>query len=314
MKKKIFIVAMVLMFVVASVALVACGEKKQGDNNSGEQLKQVKFTEDMTKEQICETIKGLENFTIEYVLSENNKDGEIPEDNRLLIGKNFFYYPGAWQFIEGNRVYAYALSDGDEDDLVMITDYTGYDVKENMFTGLQEYGQYVIDSLSTCEYAIENGNLRIFKFEGDEYDVIIKDCNSTVFTVPESFADYKTRKATEDVIEYRLSYDEKSYVISIDSWLRSFEIPAEHNGLPVSFTSSTVADLEEVTLQASITKLESSYYWDGSYEKRDVELHVIFKGTKKQWSEIEKDEQWTSANKVRVTCSDGEYVEESESL
>lgn len=300
-----------MIIVVALLALVACGDKGGGDSQGGDaQLTRVEFSKDMTKEQICEIIEGLDNFTIEYTLSEANKDGELPEYPLFLFGRDFFVYSTVWQFVEGNRAYAYAIDTKDNNaETIMITDYTGYDAKDNLLDVLAPYQQDIIKALSTHDYAIVDGNLKIFKYEGDEYDIIVKDCNSTVLTIPEAFSDYKTREATEKVIEYKLAYDQKSYDITIDGGLRSFEIPAEYNGLPVSFTIGSVRYLEEVTLQSSITKLEGSFSWDGTYEKRTEELHVIFKGTKEQWGNIEKNEEWTSVNKVRVTCSDGEYVE-----
>lgn len=296
MKKKIFIVAMVIML-FACVPLVACDKKSDA----------VKFDEKMSFEEICKLIDGLDSVTIEH------------DDYTEMIGSNFCIVIGsdgqACEFVENNIHYNfyYHKYEYSEYEVISIVDYGDFDTqnfKRWRGSELSQTKYWIKEQLTYNKYYVENGNLRIV----GENSSIIKDCNSTLFIVPDRYADYKNRETTDDVVSFYLSNDATNYSVYISKYVVKYELPDSHEGLPIGVGRYGIQYLEELVLPANGFVLDESTM---TYLDNKTELHVIYKGTKDQWKNIERvgdGDSWEVGTYLRVTCSDGEYVEESESL
>lgn len=302
MKKKIFIIAMVLLIsIITSIVFVACNDDKESEV--------VKFTSNMSQEEVFDTIDGLKSFTCEFVRSKDNVDGENIDDY-FMYGENFYVYDigfgSVYQFVDGNRYYS--LTEG-EKGLCEIVDYSECEINystyfnEIMTDGKNKFIMAIANNY--CTYEVEDGNLRIVGIQRG-YDCIIKNCNTTSINIPESLKDYKTRSATSQGIIYKLSTDNTCYDLYCQRLVSSFEVPQMYNELPVRISYSSIQYLEKVVLPENIN---ITYATSGRYDLVDYGLDVVYKGTKAQWAEIDNIAKWSSLSReVKVTCSDGEYV------
>lgn len=308
MKKKKSFISLVLAFcliVPAMFMLFACGRL----DNTG--LAKIEFTDSMTKEEIISMLGKVENFAVEdhdeyyggkfwkhvytvdgfYMTRHSEETGEFD-------GTYSFY------FIEDNRAYDFIYCDDNkpENDRVIITDLIGYEI-ENSYGAKQEI-EYIIDNINKGDYTIENGNIKTVMRDGSE--IIYKNFNTTTIPeIPARYKDYKTMKTNRYAVKYELGSDDTYSVEYISEYIKSCEIPETYNGKQVTeFRGSYFSEssLQTLTLPTSIKKL-------GDYlSVGDSGLHVIYKGTKAQWKEIENSDIWSKESDVRITCIDGDYV------
>ena len=307
MKKKILIVAMVLC--ILALTLVACLNDDNEELNTGEGLPPIKLTEDMTTQQIIDAINAAKNLTFGF--------GDVDEDNYMIIGETYFVYnyktfdESYIQFMAGNKRYvAYLDFETKEVEWYKKVNFDGYDA--NLKKSFEHWMFYnkkeILETLNQdYPYEINDGNLRVYDAETNETYLELKDLNSSILVLPESFKDYKTREETNSPIEYELNSDETKYEITIASGIVSYEIPSSYNGLPVEVTYANVECVSELTLPSNITELKGQNYFF-YYPEEEKEIHIIYRGTKEQWASIEKTSEWRTY--TRVTCTDGEYVEQ----
>ncbi len=312
MRKKIFaLITAVALVAMLCLSLVACNE----DDGF--------FTDEMSQEEIIEKLGEIENCTVVYhtVQSIYTGEGVVMHESvqETRASKEFIYKKwydkredndrteSELKFFEGAKVYN--ITTNSSGDYIQITDYNGYDVggfdySVSVDWAVSQFAEWV----KTGKCVVENGNLK-YEYPGanewSESSCVLKDCNTTKMpSIPEKFKDYKNMAATEDIVRYSLSEDETYYRVSgIDSCLKSYEVPATYNGIPVKECGAN-AFLTTLTLPTSIVKL--------TYCGRTAdagELHVVYKGTKEQWAQVENHEEWNADNGVRVTCVDGDYVE-----
>lgn len=308
MKRKLLAIILIIVLALSVCAIFASCDN---DNATG-----YKFSDDMSREEIIEAINSLDNFTYEYYLND-----EL--DQVHYIGNSFY---GCWNyrvgrydlsFIEGNRIYNiyYANIDVDgnfSNEEIKIYDFTGYDTSD-LCSETKIYMRNIIryQFLSWIEggeeYTIEDGNL-CFSWSDSRrtWEDKIKDCNVTTFLLPEKYANYADMDATEELITYD-QYD-GYYKISINSYISSYEVPESYNGLPICIDTSCLT-MRGITLPENI-KLKSSIKDNSGYSKSTT--HIIYKGTKAQWEQIQYAVEWCENTQITVTCSDGDYVVNAE--
>ncbi len=306
--KKFFILVLVLCIV--SLALVACNQNNDDEElNTGEGLTPIEFTEDMTTEQIIDAVNSAKNLTFGF--------GDVDEDNYMIVGETYFVYnyktfdESYIQFMAGNKRYvAYLDFKTKEVEWYKKVNFDGYDanLKKSFDRWMFYNKKEILETLNRdYPYEIKDGNLRVYDAETNEIYLELKDLNSSILVLPESFKDYKTRKETNSPIEYELNSDNTKYVVTIASGIVSYEIPSSYNGLPVEVIYENVECVSELTLPSDLTELKGENYFF-YYPEEEKEIHIIFKGTKEQWASIEKTSEWRTY--TRVTCTDGEYVEQ----
>jgi len=299
MSKKKLILAIVLIAVL--VVLVSCSAIEDG------MTAPKRFSEGMSVEQICGIIKNLKNVTVTEYYKEEDINAVIKFSDDFLSLENGD--DSVTSFFEDNREYVFNVSEEGEVSY-WITDFNGYHTKKLAYDDFSIYKKGLIEALEGGqEYKIVDGKLIVEDLNGR--DIELKDCNYTKFSIPSGFENYKSLEANVEPVEFSLSSDGTYYSIdNVDSLLYSYEFPETYNGLPVDYSQFSywfVSQLDEVTLPATITILDGE--WDEDYRPDDT-LHIIFKGTKEQWAKIKKSDCWLTTNGNRVTCVDGEYVDE----
>lgn len=293
-----------LEWATSSSVKVVCSD---GEYSYDALRKQVDFSEDMSKEEVIQRLKDLKYFIFRF-----DNDAIYYVGDKLMILNLFIEgveMPYIYEFFEGKR--GYEIEIGGE---MRITDFTGYDVDIDTYfacymnDGLKDV---VYENVANGKYSIEDGCLVAYEESEDEserYKYVIQPCiEAPTGTIPEGYEDYATRETTEDTISYTLSEDEKYYTLSyIKEYFHSFEVPETYNGLPVTkLSASTISTFENIVIPTSITEIPSSVYDISELNSRT--LNIEYKGTKEQWHELSKDLEWTRADHIKVTCSDGVY-------
>lgn len=274
----------------------------------------VKSTDSTTKEQIIAELGKVESFTYD---GYRNSELQIT----YFFGAHFYGYQMAmsetyyYSFIEGNCLYDiehWKPGDRYVDRFVKV-DFTGFDIADD---GSAEYFMHsYIQAINDGEFtsSVENDNLKLeasFSEDDETTNIthVLTDFNTTTIPeLPEEFQDYKTREATKEPVYYKLSADGTYYTLtSFDSYIRSIEVPAEHEGKSATafLTNCHSSAIKTITLPTSITILNSGC----DYNAKNGELHIIFKGTKAQWEAITNSDAWSKTEGVRITCTDGDYV------
>lgn len=309
MKKRLFGLIMAVMLIAAlCVSFVACNDN--GDNDDVPNA--IAFSEDMSKAEIIEQLGKIENLTLEaYNTGEKH--------STYYVGKTFFWCDYAagnsrFEFVDGKRMYYGEYYPNGSGTYIGMTDYTDYDADlAPYFTDMlqEDYIDKFVEYVNNDAYFIENGNLKHEEtktIDGVEQTVVLTvyDCNVTTMpSLPNAFADYKTMSATNAVVEFNLSSDETYYNVGfIDRYVKTYEVPSAYNGKPVKeFIAGCYSEnLKTVTLPTSIVKLGYC-----GHDAADGELNIIYKGTKAQWASIENSDNWANTDGVRITCTDGDY-------
>lgn len=260
---------------------VTCIDGEYSDTDDETPIK-FNFTEDMSKEQICDAINELESFTMML-------DSQI-----LRLGKNFVYVENDGLFLYYEQK-TYVIDSKFK--VVELIDYSGYDA--NVCQYIENYMDYYKDLVisqinSGSKYTISNGNLVI------SGAMMLKDANATTIDdLNGKMSEWLDATPTRKAVEYELSEDKTYYTISsMGEYLVNYEVPTTYNGLPVRVNYiDDMNYLSELTIDASVTQLGGTIK-----SSRSSELHIIFKGTQEQWDNIEKSDAWTEKNNVRVTC------------
>lgn len=316
MRKKIFALITALALVATCcLLLVACNE----DDGF--------FTGDMSQEEIIEKLGEIENCTVVYRSVNKYNEGSTLHEQMFetRVAKEFLYEKEynkyeyedrdtnestclTLKFIEGAKVYRFDSRIEPIQGLI-IADYTGYDIESFDYSwSVNAQVSQFVEWVKQGKCVVENGNLIYSdenEYSGSKFSYVLKDCNKTKMpSLPDKYKDYKNMDANKDLITYNLSVDGTYYIVRhIDSCIKSYEVPATHNDIPVKeFDAYSYSNLKSLTLPTSIVKMGEC-----RHDAEDGELQIIYKGTKTQWGEIENHENWEKEG-IRITCSDGEYV------
>ncbi len=203
MKKKIFALITALALVaILCLSLVAC------DDNDGDSPKAIRFTENMSKEEIIEKIGDIRNCTVE-VYNDVNEDGHhtgtVALYGTYYYGEVFACYSkptfSAWEFVEDGRCYGIGeerYDDGEVDGFIDIFEATD-ETLDYFEETIVYYRDMVINAVNSGEYSIVDGGIKVAADNGYNSYYIVKDCNSTKMpTVPEKYKDYKNFELTTD--------------------------------------------------------------------------------------------------------------------
>lgn len=278
-----------------------------GDYSYDEIKKQWTFQEDMTQEEIIQAVKDLKAFSFRYA-----DEVTYYVDEKTMIYEMYYENGEPWQyahlFIEGTRYYEIVGSGGEY--YLDITDFAGYNIDMDGYIKRMvddELKGSIYDAVTKGQYRIEDGCL-IWNEEDTGVTIIVKDSPSMpAGNIPDEYADYATREATDNVVRYVLSEDGTYYEISwVESYLTSFEVPETYNGLPVkALTSSSISTFDSITIHAGVTEIPSELNKLSAMYQHV--LNIEYKGTKAQWRNISHNRKWSYGDDVKVTCSDGVY-------
>lgn len=326
MKRKLFVLTTaILLVLLLCFALVACGDNGKSGHKS------IRFTDDMTKEQIFETLEQAESFTVEaYAEVKNEEQYDILHAFSYYVGKHYYYFENLiqctrnWQIFDDGCKYAIGqyYTKGTQTEGPSVIDYSNYDaVKE-----INYVERFVKVDPKQYDFSVDivDGNLKLTiiekEIEINEYGVrteesnngyfIFKDFNKTEMPpLPEGYENYKEIAVPTEVGYYSPdSYWELSYYefSGVDSQIISYEVSDTYDGKPVKVLDilTNASSLKTLTIPTSIVKVERCYH-----NAEDGELHIIYKGTKAQWAQVENHEMCNSIKGIRVTCIDGDYVE-----
>lgn len=209
MKKVIKIVAIVLAICSFALVFVACGDKKDGNNDTVNNLPKVELSDDMTLEQIKETLKDVRNYSFTYHWGDDvnwefrcSDNGFIQKHIGESDGENYIQSIGI--FYEGNIGYDMTYEKYvDKDD--EFYEYYVLEINEEYKNDLKEESDFLHQYLDDDELVsarVENGKL--FVVFGD-YTVTFYDFNKTVMNPEEHFKGYKDLA----IGEYFKDYDNK---------------------------------------------------------------------------------------------------------
>lgn len=314
MKKRVLIFVLLALL---SFSLVACS------------MEDPVFTRNMPEAEILRVLDSMDNFTLEYSYVSESKEEDFVDT--LKFDKTIVYtdhidnnaqddaHSSKWEFVEEGILYNYVEDASGEDvnsDYEKI-DFNGYDTYplSRVFSDTRdEYIQKIKDCINDKNYDIKYGDLVCTienKDLGEKMEFVVSDVNKTQVTIPAEFSDRQERALTGEPVEFALSNDKSFYTISnIHKLVRAYTIPLTHNGKQVKIEYSNNFDnLEQLKISASIAVLGTS---DDFVEvERKTQLHIFFGGTIEQWIKVEKTQEWTYINlQIRITCSDGDYVED----
>lgn len=303
MKRKILaLIVATLLVLLLCVSLVAC-------NNADDKLPTIKFKDEMTADEIVKKLEKVQNFTVE---GYNEESDEL--EGVWYVGQGYNCYMSEnynrWYIFNNKRSYEIdeQQSTGCVERTISIIDYDGYDcAKESDCKN--SFVEYKLSTfIGNYKLTVEDGNL---KASSEHYPMffILKDFNKTEMpAVPQEYKGYKKMDSTDEPVKYELTEDGLQYMLTyLGDFIKLYEVPEYYDGKPVGKIKGVLVPicLEELTLPTTIKKFESTHL----YYYYSTEPCIKYKGTKEQWGQIENHEIWSPDKGVRVTCSDGDYVE-----